>query len=95
MTLHNFKPAGIKTSGPQSDPKGLVLKFFFFLSILSACEYAAFYFLATCSTRFRNASAYPGDWLAIVFARHSFVMRIAMGWKGNGEIPDLLGLQDI
>ena len=37
----------------------------------------------------------PGDWLAIVFARHSFVMRIAMGWKWNGEIPDLLGFQDI
>ena len=34
----------------------------------------------------------PGDWLAIVFARHCFVMRIVMGWKGNGEIPDPFGI---
>ena len=47
--------------------------------LLSKCEYGAFYFLPTCSTRFRNASAYPSDWSAIVFACHSFVMCIAMG----------------
>ena len=69
-----------------------MLNFFSFLTILSVCEYAAFYFLPTCSERFRNASAYPGDWLAIVFARHCFVMRIVMGWKGNGEIPDPFGI---
>ena len=69
--------------------------FFSFFTILSPCAYTAFYFFPMCSTRFRNASAYFSNYLAIVFARHSFVMGIAMGRKGNDEIPNLLGFQDM
>ena len=50
--------AGIKTNDPLSNPKDSCWIFFSFVPILLACEYAAFYFLPTWSTRFRNASAY-------------------------------------